>query len=108
MRPIPRSWLASSMTWRPPVGSGLGGEFGEAETTAPVRFEASRSSSTSAYQSADGPSGRVWVDARTSEGAVPPVGSLVSVDGGPEMVVASVSPYFVRGELHHTELEVRG
>lgn len=108
MRPIPLSWLASSMTWRPPLGSGLGGEFGDERETSPVRFEASRSSSTRAYQSADGPSGTVWVDARNSSGGVPPVGSLVSVDGGPEMVVTAVRPYRVRGDLHHTELEVRG
>lgn len=94
------------MTWRPPLGSGLGGEFGEARTTEPVRFERSRAASRSSYQSADGTGGTVWVDARNSSGEVPPVGSLVTVDGGEEMVVREVRPYHVRGELHHTELVV--
>ena len=92
------------MTWRPPLGSGLGGEFGEASVTEPVRFERSHSDSRAAYQSAGGPGGTVWVDARNSAGEVPPVGSLVTVDGGAEMVVREVRPYFVRGDLHHTEL----
>lgn len=104
MRPIPRSWLASTMTWRPPAASGLGGEFGEPSVTAPVRFERARADSRSAYQSAGGAGGTVWVDARNSSGGVPPVGSLASVDGGDEAIVREVRPYFVRGELHHTEL----
>ena len=92
------------MTWRPPAASGLGGEYGEPQVTEPVRFERSRSASTSAYQSAESAGGTVWVDARNSAGGVPPVGSLASVDGSEEMLVREVRPYRVRGELHHTEL----
>lgn len=109
MMPIPSALMPSTMRWRDPADPkrGMGGEYGPERVTAPVRFEGSRQRAGSDYSRYAGPSGKVWVDARNSEGGIPLVGALVSIDGGPEMAVRRVSPFFTRrGELHHTELEV--
>lgn len=113
MRAIPASLMPSTMTWRPPEDpkTGMGGEYGEEQVTAPVRFEEQRPRATGGsmpqYERYENPGGTIWVDARNSVGGIPPVGSLVSVDGGREMVVKAVKPYYGRaGELHHTEIEV--
>ena len=56
----------------------------------------------------DGAQGIVYIDAARSTGAFEiPVGSLIRVDGGDEMSVATVNPYCVDGYVHHWEIEVR-
>jgi hypothetical protein len=101
------------MTWREPAdpATGMGGGYGPEHVTERVRLEMSASraagGSMEAYSRYEGPSGTVFVDARNSEGGVPRVGALVSVDGGSEMQVRAVSPLRgLGGALHHTELEV--
>lgn len=113
MRPIPTSLLPSTMRWRAPSDPdlGMGGEYGDRRTVRHVRFQPARAraqgGSVQAYSRYEGPSGTVFVDARNSEGPVPPVGALVSVDGGREAVVRRVTPlYGLGGLLHHTEIEV--
>lgn len=104
MRQIPAGWLTSDMEWRAPLPGGEG--YAEPEATLHVRLELARPRSVREWSQGDAVSGTVFVDAVNSEGDVPPRDSLVSVDGGPEMVVREVRPYYVRGELHHTELAV--
>lgn len=112
MRAIPPSLLPSTMVWRAPSSNpdAMDGEFGEPVTVAGVRFEESRPRATggysSEYQRADGPAGRVFVDAANSTGEVPPVGALASIDGGPEMSVKSVTVYRCFDGVHHYEIEV--
>lgn len=113
LRPIPFSLLPSTMVWRAPADStdGLGGEYGAEQTTSHVRFEPSTSraqgGSQDLYETYEGSAGTVFVDAIVSDGAVPPVGAVVTIDGGAEMVVRTVTPlYGLLGKLHHTELEV--
>lgn len=108
---IPQRLLPSTMTWRAPVDDDFGGTYGPARTVRHVRFERhdprAVGGSAPDYTRYEQPTGRIWIDAVTSTGEVPPVGALVSVDGGPEMPVRRVSPYeTMRGRLHHTELEV--
>lgn len=113
MTPIPLSLLPSTMEWRAPEEGedGLGGEYGDPVTVEHVRFDEQRPRSTGGYseqyQRFEGPSGTVFIDARNSRGEVPPVGALVSIDGGREMPVKAVKPFRgFCGRLHHTELEV--
>lgn len=108
---IPQRLLPSTMTWRAPVDDDFGGSYGEVQTTMHVRFERhmphAAGGSVTDYAVYEQPTGTVWVDAVASVGGVPPVGALVSIDGGPELPVRRVSPYeTVHGALHHTELEV--
>ncbi len=62
-----------------------------------------------AYVFEEGSKGLVVVDARNSEGAFAvPVGSLLSINGEPEVAVVKSVPYRTyRGAVHHWELEVR-
>lgn len=112
MRAIPPSLLPSAMTWRAPSTDpmAMDGEHGEPVAVERVRFEESRQRAaggySSEYQRYDGPSGRIFVDAVNSSGEVPPVGALVSVDGGSEMAVKKVDVHRCFGEVHHYEIEV--
>jgi len=107
MTPIPLHLLPSTMTWRAPVEGDFGGEYGPEETTERVRFELADPRTASDYGRHEATTGRIWIDAANSAGGVPPVGSIVRIDGGPEMAVRRVAPYHGSGgRLHHTELEV--
>ena len=72
-----------------------------------VRYEREERVSDDAHRS-DGCSGRVFVDARNSEGAFEvPSGSKVLVGAGPSVMVRAVKRCcVVRGHVHHWELEV--
>lgn len=101
------------MRWHAPAdpADGAGGEYGPERVTERVRFEATDSRVSGGfagdYQRHEAPSGTVWVDAANSAGDVPPVGSLVTVDGSREMVVRSVEALRgFGGEVHHWELAV--
>lgn len=114
MRHIPARLLRSTMTWRAPSdgADGLGGEYGEAHVTERVgMYRRSRASASggaeTTYEVADQEGATVFVDAALSVGDVPPVGALVSVDGGPEMVVWQVKPEWCPEGLHHTEIGLR-
>ena len=113
MRPIPRSLLPSTMTWRAPSTEpgAFDGDLGEPHTVERVRLDESRQRPSGGYsadyQRYDGPGGTVFVDARHSSGDVPPVGAVASVDGGREMSVRSVRVLRTRGgRVHHWEIEV--
>lgn len=113
LRPVPPSMLAQTAVWREPEDreDGAGGSFGEPRETSRVLFQERRQRSTGGYseqyQRYEGPSGLLVIDARNSDGGVPPVGALVSIDGGREMPVRSVSVLRDRrGRVHHYELEV--
>lgn len=112
-RPIPLTLLPSALLWKAPADSseGMGGEYEQEQLTMNVRFEPTtaraKSGSESMYETYEGSSGTVFIDAVNSVGDVPPLGSVVSIDGGIEMVVRSVTPLYGFGnKLHHTELEV--
>lgn len=110
---LPSSWLTSTMRWRPPADDpdGLGGEYGPEKVTERVRFQRSRPRASGgnarSYERSEGPEGTVIIDAVKSVGEVPPLNSIVNVDGMGECTVTKVTPYYVRGELFTTELEVR-
>lgn len=112
MRAIPTYLLTSRMEWRAPSGDprSMGGEYGARQATERVRFEPSEARATGGsmplYERYDGPTGTVFVDARNSVGGVPPVGSLVSVDGGPEVPVRSVEELRGFSGVHHWEVSV--
>ena len=101
------------MAWRAPSAdpAAMDGEYGEPVTVEHVRFEEERQRPTggysSEYQRYDGAAGRIFVDAENSVGDVPPVGAVVSVDGGGEMAVRKVTAFrdFTLN-VHHWEIEV--
>lgn len=109
LSPIPHYLLGSDCTVRVPADGEYGGEFAEPAGVAGVRLVPRAEMERSGYVFTDGESkGLLFVDAEASEGAFRfPVGSLVSVDGGPEMAVVKNSPipgYW--GEVHHWEVEL--
>lgn len=107
MRQIPASLLPSTATWRAPKGgrSGAGEYEDESHTVSRVRLDQTRSQVVREASVHDPWYGTLYVDARASEGEVPPLGALVSVDGGPELLVRAVEPMRdLGGHLHHTEV----
>lgn len=92
------------MRWRAPLPGGI--DYAEPQETQHVRLEIARTRTVREWSQGDALSGTIFVDAVNSTGDIPPRDSLVSVDGGSEMIVREVRPYYVRGTLHHTELAV--
>ena len=106
LRPIPKRLLPDEMLVYPPDGRG---GYLSPLLVRHVRFEAAESVSMDAHRSADGGSGRVFVDAVNSEGAFEvAAGSRVVVGPSPSMwVVECRRCCVVRGHVHHWELTVR-
>lgn len=107
MRQIPASLLPSTAAWRAPKGgrSGAGDYEDESHELGRVRLDQSRSQAVRDASVHDPAAGTLYVDARASVGEVPPIGALVSVDGGPWLLVRAVAPMRDRGgHLHHTEV----
>lgn len=106
--PIPLYLLPSSCTVRVPKDGEYGGEYEEPVEIKNVRFDAASKLLRRNYVFTDGTQGLVFIDVVMSEGAFDiPEGSLMSIDGKPEMAVVKVEPYAPYGELHHWELEVK-
>lgn len=81
---------------------------GAAREIARVRYELRAGVRRTGYQTQDGTTGLLFVDASSPGAFEVPAGSLVSVDGGPECCVASCSRYVDEsGRVHHWELELR-
>lgn len=109
LRPIPLALMPSSMTVRVPVQGDYSGEYAAPVAVEHVRFDTYEALARREYRLMDGSQGLVYVDAANSKPAFEiPSGSLVSVDGGPEMQVVRCTRqagYF--GKVHHWEVEVR-
>ena len=114
MIPIPLTLLGSTVSVRNPVDGKRGGEYGEPFEVSPVRFEPSKQLQAGEYVMVeDHPSGRLFVDAVNSSGALADgafavkVGALVSIDGSEWATVRSVNEYRAFGnDIHHWECEV--
>lgn len=109
-QPIPTSLMPSSAAVRVPVDGKDGGEHEqEARLIEHVRYESASAAKRSSYVFADGSTGLVYIDAANSIGAFEvPVGSLVSIDGAPEVCVVKCAPFeSYAGRVHHWEVEVR-
>lgn len=110
MVPIPIRLLTSSCTVR---AMGIDPETGYPEPGEPreirrVRYELCAGVRRTPYQTQDGTTGLLFIDAANSPGAFEvPAGSLVSVDGGPECCVAACRRYEDGGCVHHWEVELR-
>ena len=107
--PVPPYLLPDDMEVRVPVEGERGGCFAEPVAIGHVRFIDQAEVRLGAYVFEEGSKGLVVVDARNSEGAFAvPVGSLLSINGDPEVAVVKSVPYRTyRGAVHHWELEVR-
>lgn len=93
---------------RVPLEEG-GGEFAPPVPINNVRYEKAAGIRRTDYQLQDGTTGIVFIDAVNSEGSFEvPAGSLVSIDGAPEVCVNECHPREgFAGRVHHWELEVR-
>ena len=110
LRPIPKSLMPSTAAVRVPMdGEGGGENAEEPQMIERVRYESASAAKRSSYVFADGSTGVVYIDAANSIGAFEvPVGSLVSIDGAPEVCVVKCAPFAdYAGHVHHWEVEVR-
>lgn len=107
-RHIPSRLLTSSAEVRVPADGDYGGEYAsEAATIDGVMYVASSSLDRSQTTLTDGAAGVLFVDALHSSGAFAvPVGSLVSIDGAPEVSAVSVREFRVGDDVHHWEVDV--
>jgi hypothetical protein len=106
---IPRWLMRSTAEVRVPADGDYAGEYEDvAMVISGVLYESgSRLDGTDTVLT-DGESGTLFVDAVNSSGAFAiPVGSLVSIDGAPEVSVVAVNEYRIGGEVHHWEIDVR-
>lgn len=107
MTPIPRALLPHDVeVSAPDPDAAYEGAYLEPRTVRRVRFERAEALNPSAYKLADGAKGRIWMDARNSEGAFEvPVGSKVEV-GGRTAKALSCTPCFAGAKVHHWEVDV--
>lgn len=108
--PIPARLLTSSCTVRPMEADPATGypEPGAPRKIGRVRYELCAGVRRTAYQTQDGTTGLLFIDAANSPGAFEvPAGSLVSVDGGPECCAAACRRFEDGGRVHHWEVELR-
>lgn len=106
---VPPYLLPDDMEVRVPVEGERGGCFAEPVPIRHVRFIDQAEVRRGAYVFEEGSRGLVVVDARNSEGAFAvPAGSLLSINGAPEVAVIKAVPHRTyRDAVHHWELEVR-
>lgn len=114
MMPLPKRLLRDRMrVLLPDPSSDYAGEYSERREVNGVMFQGKSQMGRSSWHLADGASGRVYVDARNSEGAFEiPVGARVEVSG-PEiasaliMEVKACAAYRdLSGLTHHWEVDV--
>lgn len=108
MRPIPRTLLGSNCTVRVPIDGEYGGEYAEPRSIERVRLCPRADLERTGYVFSDGAKGLLFIDCINSVGGFElPVGSLVSIDGAPEVAVTRCETLIGFGnEPHHWEVEV--
>ena len=106
---IPKTLLPDTIKVRVPAESKYGGGYARAKTITNCRLDAKNAVMRgSSYVWVDGTTGLLFIDARNSEGAFEiPVGSLISVNGKPEVSAVQVDCYRPYDEVHHWEIQVK-
>ena len=113
MMQIPKRLLRDRMVvLLPDPEADYAGEYAERSEVRGVLFQGKAQLGRSSWSLADGASGRVYIDAQTSQGAfAPPVGARVEVSGPGipgtlAMEVKACAPYCGLRGLHHWEVDV--
>ena len=105
LRPIPARLLADDAVVRVP--DGVGG-YAEGVAVSHVRFARTQGVVDDYHRSADAGSGKVYIDAVSSDGAFEvPAGSRIDIGGYSYYVVEVKRCEDFNGRVHHWELVVR-
>jgi len=108
MRQIPKRLLPDSCSVRCPAPSDYGGEFTPAMAIGHVRFERSSAYKPNGQSTGDSPKGTLFIDRVNSDWSFEiPKGSLVSVNGGEEMMAVECIALMDFDKVHHWEVALK-